>query len=254
MVFAETNYGHFYRAAVTSKYKLIRNIKANSNRLWNLEKDPGEKTNIHTTDPKGLKLMSRHLDDWLERVVYARDPDANQVMSKIADHLVAKVPDSATPIKGLSFGSISAVAYQLTQAVVNGALELHVAVYFKATSRPPGSYALQLHGWKKGAPTFRIQSRRAITAKGLLPTDRWHPHELVRDRFTLKVPKSWFADGQNADIVLGLKLTEGTKALVPNETSTQSSYPKDPAIATFGESTLTAPPSTASSSTASQTR
>ncbi len=246
VVFSETNYGNFLRAAVTSRYKLIRNIKANSHRLWDLKKDPWEKVNVHTKDPKGLREMSGYLDEWIERVVFSRDPESNQVMAKLADHLVPNVPSTATALDALEFdravqpgtnatvagtGKIEVRAVELavkseTKGKKKGT-KLEVALYFRARKPIDGSYAIQIEAWDPSNPVKRIASRRQKTAGGLLGTERWRPGELVRDRLSISIPASW--------LTTPLEAEEKATKTPPTKTPTTPASPDDGPSAESGE-------------------
>ncbi|HEU5059859.1 MAG TPA: sulfatase, partial [Kofleriaceae bacterium] len=207
VVFAETNAPRPLRAAITSKYKLIYDLKANVHELYDLEADPWEKKNVWLSDKAGFETMKRYLDDWLERVYYARDPAANQAMNKLGEYLLDRPPSPAHRTSGVGFddGAIEVLGFDLPGEAARAGDKVEVSVYFRAARRPSGDFQLQLVAYPPAAaaaePPARSPARMA--GGGLLPTSRWRDGEHLRERLKLRIPDDWPAgSGQ-----LGLRLT-----------------------------------------------
>jgi hypothetical protein len=196
VVFAETNAQRTLRAAVTGRYKLVYDLKANVYELFDLSADPWEKRNLWPSgDRRGFDEMKGYLDDWLERVYYARDPASNQAMSKIADHLLTAPPSPQHRASDASIdgGTIQVVGFDSDKPSYRPGEKAAIAVYYRAARRPSGDFVFQLEGWRKDAPPGSAAARTGMQtiAGGLLPTSRWRDGEHIRDRFKLKVPESW---------------------------------------------------------------
>jgi len=235
VVFSETNAPRPLRAAVTSKYKLVYDIKANIHELYDLESDPWEKKNVWLTDKAGFETMKRYLDDWLERVYYARDPAANQAMNKLGEYLLDKPPAPQHPTAGVGFddGSIELIGFDLPEAGARAGEKLEVSLYFRASRRPSADFQMQIVAWPPGAgagaaaPPPPTRSPSKMAGGGLLPTSRWRDGELIRERIKLRIPDGWPA-GQ---MQLGLKLShQGGKS----PTHSGASHPKEADVALLG--------------------
>jgi hypothetical protein len=46
----------------------------------------------------------------------------------------------------------------------------------------------------------------------VLPTSRWRPGEIIRDRFELRVPTRWADPTAGGALVLGLRMTDARRA------------------------------------------
>jgi len=230
VVFSETNAPRPLRAAVTSKYKLIYDLKANVHELYDLEADPWEKKNIWLTDKAGFEKMKGYLDDWLERVYYSRDPKANQAMEKLGEYLLERPPDPNVKTSGVTFddGAIEVLGFDLPAGGARAGDKLEVPVYFRAVRRPSADFQMQLVAWPTGGaalPPARSASKMA--GGGLLPTSRWRDGELIRERIKLRIPDGWPA-GQ---VQIGLRL--GASGGVVAQHSGPS-HPKDAEVAVLG--------------------
>ena len=206
VVFAETNAPRPLRAAITSKYKLVYDLKANVHELYDLEADPWEKKNVWLSDEAGFARMKGYLDDWLERVYYARDPAANQAMNKLGEYLLDRAPTPAVKTPGVSFddGSIELLGFDLPEAGARAGEKVEVSLYFRASRRPSADFQMQLSAWPRtgGAPPARSPAKMA--GGGLLPTSRWRDGEHIRERVKLRLPDGWPA----GEVELGLRLSQ----------------------------------------------
>jgi choline-sulfatase len=208
VVFAETNAQRTLRAAVSGQRKLIYDLKANVYELYDLVADPWEQRNLWPGgDRAGFEEMKGYLDDWLERVYYARDPTSNQAMAKIADHLLAAAPDPSVRVDGASLdgAAIQVLGFDSDKPSYRAGDKAELSVYFRAARRPSGDFLFQIEAWRKdaagGAPA---RSSMKATAGGLLPSSRWRGGEHIRDRIKVRLPESW-ADPAGGPIVIGLR-------------------------------------------------
>lgn len=193
IVFAETNWPRPLRAAISDKYKLVYHLESNVYELYNLKKDPWEQDNIHNKDRRGMQTMKRYLDDWLERVYYARDAIENQVIGTFKAKGIllsgAPTPEHKTPKLTFDDGNIEVLGFDLAPKPKN---RLEVAVYFHATARPSDSFRFRVWAYpasgraSKDAPS-PMRGRLQETAGGLFPTSRWRPGEYIRQRFELRL-------------------------------------------------------------------
>jgi arylsulfatase A-like enzyme len=199
VVFAETNYPKPIRAAVTQSHKLVHHLQANTYELYDLKRDDWEKKNIWKPGhPDGIK-MKAFLDDWLERVYYSRDFEANQVTFKLKGLLLEEAPSPETSVQGVAIGdgAIEVIGFDVKEIPPKGATaepgfaagdKLEIGVFFAVKSRPKASYRLQLTahaGDKKIAGTGNIKP-----GKSIFPTTRWKSGDYVRETFTLTLPST----------------------------------------------------------------
>ena len=223
IVFAETNAPRPLRAAVSDRYKLVHDIVQNVYELYDLRADPWEKKNLWPgKDPSGFATMKGYLDDWLERVYYARDPGANQVMHKLDGVLLDEPPQPAFRVDGAAYdeGRIEVLGWELARGTGRGpgggkgplppGDKAEIAVYFRAADRPSADYQVQVivrpTAAEGAARTAAARSPVRTPAGGLLPTTRWRPGEVVRDTARLRIPATWGgAGGGTAEV--GLRLT-----------------------------------------------
>ncbi|HLU69087.1 MAG TPA: sulfatase-like hydrolase/transferase, partial [Kofleriaceae bacterium] len=225
IVFAETNAPRPLRAAISDRYKLIYDIKQNVYELYDLTADPWEKTNLWPSrDPDGLATMKRYLDDWLERVYYARDPASNQAMfeNKLGKYLLERAPEPRTRLDGARYddGRIEVLGWDARPAQAEPGNKLEVTVYFRAVRRPSADFQVQVVARPagRGAAARAAPSSSPLrhTGGGLLPTSRWRDGEHLREPVSLRVPSSW-ASAEGGTIELGLRLVGPEReALAPD--------------------------------------
>jgi choline-sulfatase len=250
VVFAETNYQGILRAAVSSRYKLVYDVKNDLHKLFDLTSDPWEKHDVSRKDPDGFATMREHLDAWLERVMFARDPTFNQAIGKVAEVLLdrAPTPRFEVPATTVDGGRIEILGWDLDppDATYRPGDKLYAYVYLAVRDRPSGIFKLQLAGWLADAASFdprgpvgtRIaRSPSRTTAEGFLPSDRWLPGEHIRERFGIVLPDSW-RDAPGDVIALGVTLTGPDGKL---DVAGQASS-SDPAMAVLGTVRLDRPP------------
>jgi len=214
IVFSETNFPTPIRAAVSQDQKLIYNLRSNLYELYDLKKDPWEKTNIWNKDPaKGARLKDA-LDRWLERVLYSRDEVFNQAAAKISAAMVKTEPTPAQPTPGLTFDdgkvAVLGVDYVEPDKPVKAGETTFIYVYFKALAPPSRSYKFQVLVWPAAREGFSPDAAMAGTIRtplrstldGLFGTDRWHQGDLIRDKFEVRVPATWTTDGMAFSLVV----------------------------------------------------
>jgi choline-sulfatase len=207
VVFSETNAQHTLRAAITGRNKLIYDLKANVYELYDLKADPWEKHNLWPGSAKpAFESMKRYLDDWLERVYYARDAASNQAMTKVADNLLTAPPAPRLPVQGASIddGAIEIIGVDPGKPAERPGDKAEFAVYFRAARRPGADFLFQLEAWRQNAPAgAAAKSGMHATGGGLLPSSRWRDGEYIRDRFKVRLPD---ADPAGGPVLLGLRV------------------------------------------------
>jgi arylsulfatase A-like enzyme len=242
VVFAETNYPKPLRAVVNSRYKLILDIKNNVSRLWDLKKDPMELKNVWTKDKAGYKEMRGYLNEWLERVVYSRDAESNQAIAKLKDHLVGKRPAAAKEVKSVALEGGKVAVDSLELSVANPAPSgvVEVSVYFRAKTKTEIDYKFQVEAWLEEGPNKSrlAKSRLRTTGGGMFPSSRWHPGELIRDRFKITLPATWKSEPDGRKVVFGLRARASGKEK-PVHTGPMKEGSSDLLI--LGETTLSNP-------------
>ena len=215
VVFSETNAPRPLRAAVTAKHKLIYDIKQNVYELYDLAADPWEKNNVWLRDKAAFETMKRYMDDWLERVYYARDAVGNQAMTKLSKYLLDRPPDPKVKLEGATAdgGAIEVVGWSPARPAWKAGEKIELDVFFHAVHRPSGDFQLQIEASRPGVAPVKTPYRAA--ASGLLPTSRWRDGEHIADDFKLRIPDAW-ASPTGGTVTLGLRLASGAgKSPVP---------------------------------------
>jgi arylsulfatase A-like enzyme len=194
VVFAETDWPDPLRAAITADYKLVYKLKRNLYELYDLRADPWEKKNIATRDTAAMDKMKRYLDEWLERVYYARDALSNQQIFKLRDMLLTSRPTPRHPTQGISFdgGRIEVLGFDADKDAYLPGDDIVLSVYFHVPGeRPSDDFQLQAEAWQPDPTVKPARTSLRLTGKGVLPTSRWRKGEYIRDTFTLRVPRYW---------------------------------------------------------------
>src|SRR5262249_31463079 len=150
-------------------------------------------------NPPAMQLMKSALDQWLERVVYARDPEFNQQNERIKDVLLTAPPQVPVPTTGqtLDGGHIEILGIRAgANAKVAPGAHLDLPVFFKVHERTQLAYRFLLAIWPVGpewkptdpAPATMQRSNLRVTAEGFFASDRWRENEYVRERFGMSIP------------------------------------------------------------------
>ncbi|MFQ5766648.1 MAG: sulfatase, partial [Acidobacteriota bacterium] len=66
-IFTETSRGRTLRGVISGKYKFIRDLKSGRTELYDLIKDPGERTNLAREKPNIQATLSQRLEEWMGR-------------------------------------------------------------------------------------------------------------------------------------------------------------------------------------------
>jgi choline-sulfatase len=244
VVFAETNAHRTLRAAVTGRHKLIYDLKSNVYELYDLAADPWEQRNLWPEQGgAAFATMKGYLDDWLERVYYARDPVSNQTMNKIADHLLTGPPRPQVRLEGASLdgGAIEVIGFDSDKPSYVPGDRAEISIYFRTARRPSGDFLFGVEAWPKQddrRPAAAAKSGMRATAGGLLPSSRWRPGEHIRDRMKVRLPASW--SDTPGPIVVGLRAKSAAERKpVPHRGRSREG---DPDILVLGEIRLEAAP------------
>jgi len=203
VVFSETNFPHPQRAAITADHKLILNMKANVFELFDRRKDPWEKTNVWRRGGADAERMKRYLDDWLERVVFARDERTNQAQAKRRFNLLSSRPRPEHPLDppaSFDNGAVRVLGYRLDHPTFAASDTVAITVYLEVLRPPSGDFRLQ--GVLRNAGGKTANGGAKLTANGLFPSGRWRAGDFVRDVVKVRVPAAW----ATGDVDLGLRL------------------------------------------------
>jgi hypothetical protein len=210
-VFAETNAGGKQRAAIGSRWKLIHYITNNIDELFDIKTDPGEKQNLAPKNPPELAKVKRVLEDWMDRVLYARDPLFNQAFRQMADVIMQGAPTPEVPTTGQTLPGIEIVGIGPAAGkpiIAGGKTDIHV--YFRANEPTHGSYKFQLAIWPTDLttpltsplPANAMRSQLRATADGAYPTERWKAGDTIRERFAMVIPDDWKTAGVTVGLVV----------------------------------------------------
>jgi arylsulfatase A-like enzyme len=239
VVFSETDWPDPLRAAITGDHKLIYKLKRNLYELYDLRADPWEKKNIATRDRAAMDKMKRYLDEWLERVYYARDALSNQQIYKLRGLLLTSKPAPRHPTPDIRFDDerIEILGFDTDKDAYLPGDEIVVSLYFHVPGqRPADDYQLQTEAWLPDAAVKPVRSSLRHPAHGVLPTSRWRTGEYIRDSFTMRVPRHW----KGGPIIVGLAMSSRKNGW---QTPAGPTRDKAPHIAVLGEVPLQeAPP------------
>ncbi len=208
IVFAETNAPSPIRAAVSASSKLVFYLHSNLYEMYDLKADPGEKINLAPKNPPAMAVMKSALQQWLERVVYARDPRFNQNSKLLNEVVLAAAPTPTVVTNGqtIADGGIEVVGIALADNSAPPApgARIDVNVYFRVKTRTKvayrfllGAWAVDTKTWKPtdAAPATMTRSPLRPTGDGMFASDRWREGEYIRDHFVLSLPGDWKGDG-----------------------------------------------------------
>jgi hypothetical protein len=237
VVFAETNYPEPIRAAITERQKLIYRLRGNLYELYDLARDPWEKSNLWTKDPAAGAALRQELDRWIERVLYSRDPVFNQAAAKISSVLLSARPSPRAAASGVTFddGRIAVLGADFVDPAraykAGDTVDLYL--YFEVKDQPSKAYRFQVLAWPVGT-TFdpaapmtggSVRTSGRETLDGLFATDRWRKGELIRDRFQIKLAPNW-----PGDLAVGIGVYAG-----PTRAEVTGPHPGgDQAVTTLG--------------------
>lgn len=181
-VYAETNWPSVLRAVITTERKLVYRLEDNLYELYDLKADPREQRNLWPAERgPSFEPLRRRLDDWLERVYYAREPASNQVMQKLDGVLLREAPRPAHPLRDvrLDAGRVEVLGFDLEPARPRPGDALEISVYLHVRARAERDWRLVLEGRTKAGPVSSPPADR------LLPPARWREGEFVRAVFEL---------------------------------------------------------------------
>ncbi len=265
VVFAETDWPKPQRAAISKDYKLIVKLQRNLYEFFDLNEDPWEKSNIANRGQRDeFERMKRILEDWLERVFFARDAASNQQIGKqFSKALLPEKPAPRNPVNNVRFddGRIEVIGYDTDRDAYSPGDTARVSVYMYIDGeRPSANYEMQMEGWipptsvpdeaaartanaNTGGDATLIQqplrvarSRRRLTLGGVFSSIRWRPGEYVVDNFLIRLPRR-FTDGDRLAFGLGMKADKGDWDSPAGPTRLDA-----PHIAVLGQAPLIAPP------------
>jgi hypothetical protein len=157
--------------------------------------------------------MKAILDEWLDRVYYARDPGNQAQQVRQASWLLPGPPRPQHPVAGSFAGTLRVLGWDAPGPFVAGK-PFDVTVYLTAARPTRTVYRLEAELAQEAAEgrPRRVAARQQRTpaGDGLFPTSRWRPGEHVKETFRLRVPPglegtlrlglSASADGQPAPI------------------------------------------------------
>lgn len=220
IVFAETNWPDPLRAAISNDYKLIYNLKANVYQLFDLRVDPWEKKNLWGKDIAGGQRMKEHLDAWLDRVYFARDP-ASQAHKQRAEVLLPSRPTPRYRVDATFAGAIRLLGWETDLDAAVAGRPIQVTVYFEsvavtdrflklAVEVTPSHSDSAVAGAVAAPAAPRVHQER-YPADGRFPTSRWRPGDFVKETFTLRVPADW----RTSSVRFTLRLHDDPKRPAP---------------------------------------
>jgi len=217
VVFSETNLPVPQRAAITKDWKLIGNIRSNTYQLFDRRADPWEKNNLYSTSPAAARDMQHKLQEWLDRLFFARDEQSNQSFRQARANFVDAVPASAHKVAATWMDAIELVGWESSPPPPwpKDAKPV-ITVYFRSLRTVAESLRLELmvSGDHPIGPDGKPQnywpssSASIVFGGGFAATSSWRPGDIVRESLPLEIrpdfPLTW------AD--LRLRLTDDASA------------------------------------------
>ena len=217
VVFSETNLPVPQRAAITKDWKIIGNIRSNTYQLFDRRADPWEKNNVYSTSPAAARDMQHKLQEWLDRLFFARDEKENQSFRQARANFVDAVPASAHKVPATWMDAIELVGWEANPPPPwpKDAKPI-ITVYFRSLRTIAESLRLELmvSGDHPIGPDGKPQnywpssSASIVFGGGFAATSSWRPGDIVRESLPLEIrpdfPLTW------AD--LRLRLTDDASA------------------------------------------
>lgn len=205
-MFAETNAPQPQRAAISEAFRYIYYLQNNVAEFYDRNADPRELTNLAPAGTPPFAQYRDTLNSWLERVVFSRNPNFNQMADKMADVLFKIRPTGFIATAGVSLadGAIDVLGFSLADhhhLVPGSKVDIHV--YFETKRVTDQKLKFGLTVWPEspmaagGSGNTTIDSNRALrvapraSVSGLFSTEHWRVGEFIRERFTVTVPAYW---------------------------------------------------------------
>jgi len=184
IIFAETNFPDPLRAVISSRFKLIFNLKANYYELYDLAKDPWEKKNVYAQDKADGARMKALLDEWLDRVYYARDPLSQAQRVRMDNFLLTAAPKPQHDAPAQTT-DLQVVGWDGAPGPVAPGKDLVFTAYFTVVKPTPVAYRVEAN---LSAGNLLARQGRTPAGDGIFPTSKWKPGEYVKETFRLRVP------------------------------------------------------------------
>jgi len=209
VVFAETNLPDVQRAVISNRWKLIYHIKANVSELYDLAKDPWEKKNVFSQEKADADHMRGLIDEWLDRVYYARDP-SNQAQQVRNEQFLLKSPPKPEHPEGGQVGEVKVIGWDLAKGPVLPGKDVNVTVYLSLASPTLTNYRVEaeLFAPAPGPQGGQLSAKQERTpaGDGIFPSSKWHPGEFVKESFKLRVPPA-----STGTMTLGLRFLDSAR-------------------------------------------
>ena len=214
VVFAETNLPDVQRAAISNRWKLIYHIKSNVSELYDLAKDPMEKKNVFATEKVDAERMKALIDEWLDRVYYARDPRSQAERVREEQFLLRTPPKPEHP-SDAEVGGVKIVGWDVGPGPFAPGKDVSVTVYLTIAAPMQMNYRVEaeLFATPASGPRLSAKQERTPAGDGIFPTSKWRPGEFVKETFKLRIPPQ-----SPEALTLGIRLLDAARkpAALPN--------------------------------------
>jgi arylsulfatase A-like enzyme len=193
--------GRIHKSATGKRWKYIYQFTEGREQLFDLDKDPREKSDVATQHRQMATKLRALLLDFMEQTSMALYEE--RVSPFVLDKLPAEVPACKATFGGGSLKCVG-VRHALKRDGRRGQV-LQVELFLKVVKKLPKDYRLQL--------VLRDPKGRVITKKvawplgGLLPSSRWTPGKVYLERFEL--PLKAGAKGPVGSLWLSFKAADG---------------------------------------------
>src|SRR5262249_14783688 len=153
------------RAVISDRYKLIYNLKQNINELYDLKADPWEHKNLWGKDKAGGDKMKALLDEWLDRVYYARDAGSQAQQVRQAGMLARELPPTAKKV-GASAGGVEVAGWDAGPGPFAPGKDVPVTVWFTVAKPVAVVYRVEAELASAGDAGPRAAARQEKTPAG----------------------------------------------------------------------------------------
>jgi arylsulfatase A-like enzyme len=211
VVFSETNYPDPLRTVITDRWKLVENLKAATYELYDLHKDAWEKSNVYGREPKEAERMRGLLDEWLDRVYYARDPTSQAEKVREEEYLL-KTPPKPEHALGAEVGDLRVIGWDAGKGPFSAGKEVGLTVYLGVARATTANYRVELELASSAAgpgPRPSARQEKAPAGDGVFPSSKWHPGETIKESFRLRLPP-----GVSGELRLGLRVFDAGHRLL----------------------------------------
>jgi hypothetical protein len=153
--------------------------------------------------------MKGMLDEWLDRVYYARDPLSQAEQVRQQEFLSRTVPKVGHPTS-LDVADLHVVGWDAPAPPPHAGKDVTVTLWFSVTAAPKAVYRVELSATSgtgdAGPRSVLARQAKTPAGDGIFPTTKWKPGDFVKETYRLKIPPD-----ARSPVALELKVLDAGK-------------------------------------------